>query len=90
MALRTQIHGLSAPSATSSAVGIASSALISEALAVEGRGRELFELMRDHDLEGVVAKRLADPYRPHTRWFKIKNPEYSQSEGRGELFNRRQ
>ena len=65
------------------------SAAISEALSVQGRGRELFELMRDHDLEGVVAKRLADPYEPRTRWFKIKNPDYSQSEGRGELLNRR-
>jgi hypothetical protein len=49
--------------------------------------RELFELMRSHDLEGIVAKRLADPYEPRTRWFKIKNPDYSQKEGRGELFN---
>ena len=65
------------------------SAVISEALSVQGRGRELFELMRDHDLEGVVAKRLADPYEPRTRWLKIKNPDYSQREGRGELLNRR-
>jgi bifunctional non-homologous end joining protein LigD len=50
---------------------------ISEALSVEGRGRELFELMRVHDLEGIVAKRLADPYEPHVRWLKIKNPDYS-------------
>jgi ATP-dependent DNA ligase len=27
---------------------------------VEGRGRELFELMCMHDLEGIVAKRLAE------------------------------
>jgi ATP-dependent DNA ligase len=62
--------------------------VISEALSVEGRGRELFELMRAHDLEGIVAKRLADPYDPRTRWLKIKNPDYTQQEGRGELFNR--
>ena len=37
------------------------SAAISEALSVQGRGRELFALMRDHDLEGIVAKRLAEP-----------------------------
>jgi ATP-dependent DNA ligase len=37
---------------------------------------------------GIVAKRLADPYEPRTSWFKIKNPDYSQKEGRGELFNR--
>jgi ATP-dependent DNA ligase len=40
-----------------------------------------------HDLEGIVAKRLADPYGPRARWLKIKNPGYSQAEGRGELFN---
>jgi len=61
---------------------------IAEAVSVEGRGCELFELMRAHDLEGIVAKRLADPYGPRTRWLKIKNPDYSQAEGRGELFNR--
>jgi bifunctional non-homologous end joining protein LigD len=63
------------------------SSIISEALAVRGKGRELFELMQTHDLEGIVAKRLADPYEPRIRWFKIKNPDYSQKEGRGELFN---
>jgi hypothetical protein len=40
-----------------------------------------------HDLEGVVAKRLADPYDPRVRWLKIKNPAYSKKGGRGELFN---
>lgn len=63
------------------------SAIVSEALSVVGRGRELFELMRAHDLEGIVAKRLDDPYDPRVRWFKIKNPDYSQKEGRGDLFN---
>ena len=38
------------------------SSAISEALSVQGRGRELFELMRLHDLEGIIAKRLDDPY----------------------------
>ena len=63
------------------------SAIVSEALSVAGRGRELFELMREHDLEGIVAKRLDDPYGPRVRWLKIKNPDYSQKEGRGDLFN---
>jgi hypothetical protein len=44
--------------------------------------------MRTYDLEGIVAKRLADPYEPWVRWLKIKNPDYTQKEGRGELFNR--
>ena len=63
------------------------SASVSEALSVVGRGCELFELMRTHDLEGIVAKRLTDPYKPRVRWLKIKNPDYSQKEGRGDLFN---
>jgi ATP-dependent DNA ligase len=45
--------------------------------------------MRAHDLEGIVAKRLTAPYEPGTKWLKIKNPDYSQKEGRGELLNRR-
>jgi ATP-dependent DNA ligase len=53
-----------------------------------GEGRELFELMCTNDLEGIVAKRLADPYDTRVRWLKIKNPDYSQKEGRAELFNR--
>jgi len=61
--------------------------IISRTLSVEGRGCELFELMCTNDLEGVVAKRLADPYDPSTRWLKIKNRDYSQKEGRGDLFN---
>jgi bifunctional non-homologous end joining protein LigD len=63
------------------------SPMVSEALSVAGRGRELFELMRTHDLEGIVAKRLDNPYDPRVRWLKIKNPDYSQNEGRGDLFN---
>ena len=60
---------------------------IAEALSVEGRGCELYKLVCAHDLEGIVAKRVADPYGSRSRWLKIKNPDYSQAEGRGELFN---
>ena len=63
------------------------SPIVSEALSVAGRGRELFELMCINDLEGVVAKRRVDPYDSRIRWLKIKNPDYSQKEGRGDLFN---
>src|SRR5215471_19212269 len=63
------------------------SPIVSEALSVAGRGRALFELMCANDLEGVVAKRLADPYDSRIRRLKIKNPDYSQKEGRGDLFN---
>src|SRR5215813_13943199 len=64
------------------------SLIVSEALSVAGKGRELFELMREHDLEGIVAKRQDDPYDPRVRWLKIENPDYSQKEGRGDLFQR--
>jgi len=40
------------------------------------------------DLDGIVAKRLADPYAAGVRWLKIKNPDYTQQEGRSDLFNR--
>jgi bifunctional non-homologous end joining protein LigD len=33
-----------------------------------GEGRRLFQLVCEQDLEGIVAKRLADPYGPDTRW----------------------
>jgi hypothetical protein len=39
------------------------------------------------DLEGVVAKRLLDPYAPGTEWRKIRNPAYTQMEGRRDLFH---
>ena len=44
--------------------------------------------MCTYDLEGIVAKRLRDPYAPRARWLKIKNRSYSQNEGRHELFER--
>jgi hypothetical protein len=50
-------------------------------------GCELFELMCANDLEDVVAKRHGDRYEPHVRWLKVKNRDYSQAEGRRELFN---
>src|SRR5947209_8653335 len=51
-----------------------------------GQGRPLFSAVCKLDLEGIVAKRLADPYRPRTKWWKIPNRSYSQKEGRAELF----
>ena len=65
----------------------AGSRAICETLSVSGKGSELFELMCANDLEGIVAKRLDDPYNPRVTWLKIKNPTYSQAEGRGDLFN---
>ena len=54
-----------------------------------GQGRRLFELVAENGLEGIVAKRLTDPYAPgRTTWFKILNRSYSQKDGRSELFDR--
>ncbi len=58
-------------------------------LTLEEDGRALFSAARKMDLEGIVAKRKADPYDPATTWYKIKNPGYSQGEGRGDLFRSR-
>ena len=59
---------------------------------VRGRGIDLFNAASVMDLEGVVGKwasgsYLADPRL--TSWVKVKNPTYSQMEGRHELFDRR-
>jgi ATP-dependent DNA ligase len=53
-----------------------------------GEGRRLFELVVSQDLEGIVAKRLQDPYTSRTKWWKILNRAYSQKDGRSELFER--
>jgi bifunctional non-homologous end joining protein LigD len=49
----------------------------------------LFDVAAKMDLEGIVAKRRADPYSPATPWVKVKHRGYSQNEGRWELFARR-
>ena len=53
----------------------------------------LFQQACEMDMEGVVAKPRISPYREvngKSTWLKIKNPEYSQAEGRGDLFDQRQ
>ena len=49
----------------------------------------LIDAVARMDLEGIVAKRGADPYAPTTEWLKVKHVEYSQKEGRADLFHRR-
>ena len=56
-------------------------------MTVEAEGVDLFKAAQRLDLEGIVAKRRLDPYEPGTTWYKIKNPAYTQMEGRGELFH---
>jgi hypothetical protein len=55
-----------------------------------GEGRALFRAVVDADLEGIVAKRLADAYHPKLlRWHKVLNRGYSQRRGRAEWFRDR-
>ena len=55
-----------------------------------GEGRALYWAVVDADLEGIVAKRLADAYqRQQTCWHKILNRGYSQRQGCAEWFRER-
>ena len=56
---------------------------------IERRGRDMFAAAERLDLEGIVAKRKADPYAPGVTWYKIKNRAYTHLEGRAELFHPR-
>ncbi|MFL5493626.1 MAG: hypothetical protein ACJ8DC_04485 [Gemmatimonadales bacterium] len=67
----------------------ATSTVLSQVFSIEERGRELLAAAERLDLEGIVAKRKAEPYAPETVWYKIRNPAYTQTEGRWELFQRR-
>jgi bifunctional non-homologous end joining protein LigD len=56
---------------------------------VVGRGADLFAAVCARDLEGVVAKWKPGRYYSDgqmTSWLKIRNPAYSQIEGRHEVF----
>jgi len=56
------------------------------------RDQPLYQQCCSLDLEGIVAKPKISPYREvkgQTTWIKVKNPDYSQAEGRQELFNKR-
>ena len=59
---------------------------------IHEHGVGLYEKCLEMDLEGIVAKPEASPYRElkaKTTWVKVKNPVYTQGEGRRELFNSR-
>jgi bifunctional non-homologous end joining protein LigD len=59
---------------------------------IGSRGVELFDAACKRDLEGIVAKWRRGTYSPDgisTSWLKIKNPNYTQVDGRRELFERR-
>ena len=58
---------------------------------IDGCGMALFQRVCGLDLEGIVAKQKSAPYvteRERSTWFKILNREYSQMQGREELFER--
>jgi bifunctional non-homologous end joining protein LigD len=67
----------------------ATTTVLSQVFSIEERRRDLFDAAERLDLEGIVAKRKADPYRPETVWYKIKSRTYTQGEGRWELFQKR-
>ena len=59
---------------------------------IASRGRRLFELACDRDLEGIVAKWKHGAYQSDglfTSWLQIRHPAYSQAEDRHELFESR-
>jgi ATP-dependent DNA ligase len=59
---------------------------------IEAKGKKFFELAYAEDLEGIVGKWKFGTHRcdgAQTSWLKIKNANYSQAEGRHELFERR-
>src|SRR6266702_4109858 len=58
---------------------------------IDGCGTKLFQRVCELDLEGIVAKQKFGPYvteRESSTWFKILNRNYSQKDGREELFER--
>jgi bifunctional non-homologous end joining protein LigD len=55
---------------------------LSRIFSIERRGKDMLAAAQQLDLEGIVAKRKADPYGPETIWYKVKNRAYIQAEGR--------
>ncbi len=59
---------------------------------IHGEGEEFYRLACEHDLEGIVRKWKFGTYRTdghQTSRIKVKNPAYSQAEGRHERFEKR-
>jgi bifunctional non-homologous end joining protein LigD len=56
---------------------------------ISGRGVDLYQMICEGNQEGIVAKRKNSKYSTSARWIKIKNPTYTQSKGRHELFDSR-
>ncbi len=58
---------------STSAGKAATTTVLSQMFSVEGRGRDMYAAAERLDLEGMVAKRVTDSYRPGTVWYKIKS-----------------
>ena len=58
--------------------------------ALEEHGRALFAAARRMDLDGIVARRLSDPYGPESVWYVIRNPSAGQAEAGPDPFARRE
>lgn len=59
---------------------------------IDARGEDFYRVICDRDLEGIVAKPKHGMYYTNgreTNWLKIKNPTYSQMDGRHDLFEQR-
>jgi bifunctional non-homologous end joining protein LigD len=56
---------------------------------LEEHGRALFQAARRMELEGIVAKRMQDPYGQDTVWYSIRNPGYTLDDGRIDPFRPR-
>jgi bifunctional non-homologous end joining protein LigD len=56
---------------------------------LEEHGRALFQAACRMELEGIVAKRKQDPYGAGTVWYAIRNPGYTQDDGRIDPFRPR-
>ena len=53
-------------------------------------GTDLFRVICERDMEGIVAKQAGASYTPDaTTWVKIKNRQYSQAAGRHDFFENR-
>jgi ATP-dependent DNA ligase len=55
---------------------------------IEARGKALFKQVCKWDMEGVVCKRKTGAYSHTAGWLKIMNPDYTQHEGRHEMFTK--
>jgi bifunctional non-homologous end joining protein LigD len=53
-------------------------------------GTDLFRVICERDMEGIVAKQASGRYTPGApTWVKVKNRAYSQAAGREDFFDRR-